>query len=102
MTKGKKHVPKDLKEKGVGIVAVNYRLYPKVKAPEYVRDGAAAVDEVRCHDVRVLVPFQHSQVQHIRSGISHSPREFSSPDDVVAGINVLLHTLLAVDRMELG
>ncbi len=37
-----------------------------------------------------------------RSGISHSPREFSSPDDVVAGINVLLHTLLAVDRMELG
>ena len=30
-------------------------------------------------------------------GISHSPREFTTPDDVVNGANVLLHTLLAFD-----
>ncbi len=37
-----------------------------------------------------------------RSGISHSPLEFSHPDDIVAGIDVLLHTLLALDAMDLG
>lgn len=31
-------------------------------------------------------------------GISHSPREFSRPDDIVNGTNVLLHTLLKLDR----
>ena len=30
-------------------------------------------------------------------GISHSPREFSRPEDVVAGANVLLHTLNRLD-----
>ena len=30
-------------------------------------------------------------------GISHSPREFTTPEDVVNGTNVLLHTLLAFD-----
>ncbi|MDQ8165513.1 MAG: M20 family metallo-hydrolase [Gemmatimonadota bacterium] len=30
-------------------------------------------------------------------GISHSPREFTTPEDVVSGTNVLLHTLLAFD-----
>ncbi len=31
-------------------------------------------------------------------GISHSPREFSQPADIEAGANVLLRTLLRVDR----
>ncbi|HEX6045963.1 MAG TPA: Zn-dependent hydrolase [Pyrinomonadaceae bacterium] len=31
-------------------------------------------------------------------GISHSPREFSRPDDIAHGANVLLHTLLKLDR----
>jgi N-carbamoyl-L-amino-acid hydrolase len=31
-------------------------------------------------------------------GISHSPREFSQPDDIINGANVLLHTLLKLDR----
>ncbi len=30
-------------------------------------------------------------------GISHSPREFTPPEDVVNGANVLLHTLLKLD-----
>ena len=31
-------------------------------------------------------------------GISHSPREYSSPSDIENGANVLLHTLLELDR----
>ena len=31
-------------------------------------------------------------------GISHSPREFSRPEDIANGVNVLLHTLLKLDR----
>ena len=31
-------------------------------------------------------------------GISHSPREFSHPEDLANGANVLLHTLLKLDR----
>ncbi len=34
-------------------------------------------------------------------GISHSPREFTRPEDVVNGANALLHTLLRLDRTEL-
>ncbi len=32
-----------------------------------------------------------------REGISHSPLEFSRPDDIANGANVLLHTLLKLD-----
>jgi len=32
-------------------------------------------------------------------GISHSPREFSHPEDIANGANVLLHTLLKLDRL---
>ncbi|MGA9773492.1 MAG: Zn-dependent hydrolase [Blastocatellia bacterium] len=34
-------------------------------------------------------------------GISHSPREFSRPEDITNGANVLLHTLLKLDAMKL-
>lgn len=40
---GNKSVPEQLKEKGIAVVAVNYRLHPKVKAPVYIEDAAAAV-----------------------------------------------------------
>ncbi|MCW5969941.1 MAG: Zn-dependent hydrolase [Blastocatellales bacterium] len=33
-----------------------------------------------------------------RDGISHSPREYSTPEDIANGANVLLHTLLALDQ----
>ena len=32
-------------------------------------------------------------------GISHSPTEFSRPEDIANGANVLLHTLLKLDRL---
>ena len=37
-----------------------------------------------------------------RDGISHSPREFSTPEDITNGTNVLLHTLLKLDGMKLN
>jgi acetyl esterase/lipase len=43
LTGGNKSIPEALKEEGVCIVAVNYRLYPKIKAPAYIEDAAAAV-----------------------------------------------------------
>jgi acetyl esterase/lipase len=43
LTGGNKHLPDGLVDKGIAVVSVNYRLYPKVKAPAYVDDAAAAV-----------------------------------------------------------
>lgn len=40
---GNRSIPKELQEKDIGVVAVNYRLNPKVKSPAYVEDAAAAV-----------------------------------------------------------
>jgi acetyl esterase/lipase len=40
---GNKHIPEKLKEKGIAVVAVNYRLHPEVKCPTYIEDAAAAV-----------------------------------------------------------
>jgi N-carbamoyl-L-amino-acid hydrolase len=34
-------------------------------------------------------------------GISHSPREFSRPEEIANGTNVLLHTLLKLDQRKL-
>jgi N-carbamoyl-L-amino-acid hydrolase len=33
-----------------------------------------------------------------RGGISHSPNEYTSPEDVVHGANALLQTVLLVDQ----
>ncbi|MDR2273817.1 MAG: alpha/beta hydrolase [Sphingobacterium sp.] len=43
LEEGNKFIPLELKEKGVAVVAVNYRLSPKVKAPSYIEDAAEAV-----------------------------------------------------------
>lgn len=49
LTGGNKSIPKELKEQGMAVVAVNYRLYPKIKAPVYIEDAAAAVAWVFKH-----------------------------------------------------
>ncbi len=49
LTGGRKFIPKELKEKRMAVVAVNYRLYPKIKAPVYIEDAAAAVAWVIKH-----------------------------------------------------
>ncbi len=40
---GNKSIPETLKESGLAVVTVNYRLFPKVKCPAYIDDAAAAV-----------------------------------------------------------
>lgn len=40
---GEKHIPDGLKNEGVVVVTVNYRLHPRVKHPVYIEDAAAAV-----------------------------------------------------------
>ena len=43
MQGGRKSIPAGLKEKGIAVVAAEYRLYPNVKCPAYLDDAAAAV-----------------------------------------------------------
>lgn len=43
LTSGSKFIPERLKNKGIAIAAVNYRLHPAVKNPGYIEDAAAAV-----------------------------------------------------------
>ncbi len=43
---GSKSIPDGFKDKGIGVVAVNYRLHPKVTAPVYIEDAAASVSWV--------------------------------------------------------
>jgi acetyl esterase/lipase len=49
LTGGSKEFPAALKDKNVCIVAVNYRLSPKVTAPKYIEDAAAATAWVFNH-----------------------------------------------------
>lgn len=49
LTGGNKHIPEALMDKGMAVVAVNYRLYPKIKAPVYIEDAAASVAWVIKH-----------------------------------------------------
>lgn len=46
LVEGNKEMPEALMGKGLCVVGVNYRLYPKVKAPLYINDAAAAVSWV--------------------------------------------------------
>lgn len=43
LSAGQKEIPEALKEKGIAVVGVNYRLYPKIGAPVYIEDAAAAI-----------------------------------------------------------
>jgi acetyl esterase/lipase len=43
LTGGNRSIPGGLKGRGIAVVAANYRLSPKVKAPAYIEDAAAAV-----------------------------------------------------------
>jgi len=42
ITGGEKDIPEELKNQGIAVIGVNYRLSPKVKAPKYIEDAAAA------------------------------------------------------------
>lgn len=43
LTGGNRSIPAGLKNKGIAVVAANYRLHPQVTSPAYIEDAAAAV-----------------------------------------------------------
>ncbi len=43
LTGGNRSIPAGLMNKGLAVVAANYRLYPKISCPAYLEDAAAAV-----------------------------------------------------------
>ena len=43
MKQGSKYIPPFLKDQGIAVAAVNYRLYPEAKCPAYIEDAAASV-----------------------------------------------------------
>lgn len=43
LTGGNKHIPRELTEQGLAVVAVNYRLSPHATNPAYIEDAAEAV-----------------------------------------------------------
>ena len=49
ITGGSKEIPKQLMDKGYAVIGVGYRLSPKVTAPAYIEDAAAAVAWVFQH-----------------------------------------------------
>lgn len=51
LTSGHRHIPEVLKEKGIAIVAVEYRLSPAVDFPVFIEDAAAAAAWVKRHIV---------------------------------------------------
>ncbi|MGK0187409.1 MAG: acetyl esterase/lipase [Verrucomicrobiales bacterium] len=80
LTGGNKQIPAELKNKGVAVVAVNYRLYPKIKAPVYIEDAAAAtawvfqnIDKYGGSAERVFVS-GHSAGGYLTSMIGLDPR----------------------------
>ena len=48
-------------------------------------------------DMAVITPTGMIFVPSI-DGISHSPEEFSSPEAIEKGVNILLHSILDLDR----
>ena len=54
------------------------------------------------HDAQNMARFVPTGMIFIPSvdGISHSPKEFSHVRDIANGINVLLHTILNIDKIK--
>jgi len=50
------------------------------------------------HDAQMLAPMTPTGMLFVpsKNGRSHSPEEYTAPDDLVAGANVLLHAVLAL------
>ena len=49
LTGGNRSVPQQLKEQGLAVAAVGYRLHPQAKCPDYIEDAAAGVAWVFKH-----------------------------------------------------
>jgi len=86
LTGGNKFIPEELKEQGMAVVAVNYRLYPKIKAPVYIEDAAAAVAWVFNHigayggDPELIFISGHSAGGYLTSMVGLDPRWLNKHD----------------------
>ena len=80
---GNRTVPDDLQEKGIAVVAVNYRLHPKVKSPAYVEDAAAAV----AWTFRNIKKYGGSRQAHLceRPFSGWLPHQHGGPGQALAG-----------------
>jgi N-carbamoyl-L-amino-acid hydrolase len=52
------------------------------------------------HDAQEMARIAPTGMIFVRSveGVSHSPKEFTRPEDMANGANVLLQTILRIDR----
>jgi acetyl esterase/lipase len=100
---GSKFIPEPLKNKGIAIAAVNYRLSPKVKCPEYIKDAAASVAWVFNNiedyggDADLVFVVGHSAGGYLASMVGMDKRwlaEFNIDADKIAGLIALSgHTI---------
>ncbi|MEM7369582.1 MAG: alpha/beta hydrolase [Bacteroidota bacterium] len=92
---GNKFIPQELQEKGIAVVAVNYRLSPKVKSPAYIEDAAASVAWVFRHieeyggDPNLIFVSGHSAGGYLSSMIGLDKQYLEAFDidaDKIAGL----------------
>lgn len=62
--------------------------------------SSTALPSMAGHDAQSIALLAPAAMIFIPSsnGISHSPKEYSKPEDIVNGVNVLLHTLVKLDQ----
>lgn len=94
ITGGHKEIPVALMEKGYAVIGVGYRLSPKVKAPAYIEDAAAAVAWVYQHiqsyggNTRLIFVSGHSAGAYLGMMITLDKKYLSrysiDPDSVAA------------------
>jgi len=100
---GKRSVPAGLQQQGVAVVAVSYRLHPRVQAPAYIEDAAAAVAWTMEHigdyggdPARVFVS-GHSAGGYLTSMVGLDKRWLAAhgkdPDDLAGLIPYSGHTI---------
>ena len=72
------------------------------RAAEQVNAGSRRLPSGAGHDAQSIARFAPIGMIFVPSvnGVSHSPEEFSRPEDIVRGADVLLLTLLAMDRAD--
>ena len=98
-------------EEGVDLQVRELVRFPPVQFDPGVvgRIGAAARDlgypsrrmtSGACHDAQMMARICPAAMIFVpsRDGISHNPAEYTGPDELEAGANVLLHTLLELSR----
>jgi acetyl esterase/lipase len=95
ITGGHKEIPAALLEKGYAVIGVGYRLSPKVKAPAYIEDAAAAVAWVYQHiqsyggSTRLIFVSGHSAGAYLGMMITLDKKylnKYSIDADSIAGL----------------